>query len=94
MKENRTQEFEEFLKGRFGESLYKMYFQPYNEKVWRRDLTKVPLSWLEGKLPMPTVEEMIFNNIKRLRRRNLCIVLSFMPRIMVLNLLLTDLLKA
>ena len=55
--------FEEFLKGRFGETLYKLYFQPYNEKVWRRDLTKVPLSWLEGKLPMPTVEEIIYNNI-------------------------------
>lgn len=61
--------FEEFLKGRFGESLYKMYFQPYNEKVWRRDLTKVPLSWLEGKLPMPTVEEMIFNNIKKVEEK-------------------------
>lgn len=55
--------FEEFLKGRFGNTLYELYFKPYNEKVWRRDLTKVPLSWLEGKLPMPTVEEIIFNNI-------------------------------
>lgn len=55
--------FEEFLKGQFGDTLYELYFQPYNEKVWRRDLTKVPLSWLEGKLPMPTVEEMIYNNI-------------------------------
>lgn len=39
-----------------------MYFLPYNYKVWRRDLTQVPLSWLAGKLPMPTVEEMIYNN--------------------------------
>lgn len=55
--------FEEFLKGRFGETLYNIYFHPYNIKVWRRDLTKVPLSWLEGKLPMPTVEEIIYNNM-------------------------------
>lgn len=55
--------FEEFLKARFGETLYNLYFQPYNEKIWRRDLSKVPISWLEGKLPMPTVEEIIFNNI-------------------------------
>lgn len=55
--------FEEFLKGRFGHTLYELYFKPYNWKVWRRDLTKVPLSWLEGKLPMPTVEEIIFANI-------------------------------
>ena len=62
--------FEEFLRGRFGETLYSMYFQPYNEKIWRRDLRRVPLSWLEGKLPMPTVEEMIFNNVNHVKEKN------------------------
>lgn len=61
--------FEEFLKGRFGDTLYDMYFQPYNEKVWRRDLKQVPLSWLEGKLPMPTIAEMIFNNINHVKEK-------------------------
>ena len=61
--------FEEFLKQRFGETLYQIYFQPYNYKVWRRDLTKVPLSWLEGKLPMPSVEEIIFNNIYHIKEK-------------------------
>ncbi len=63
------QNFEDFLKGRFGDTLYDMYFQPYNEKVWRRDLKQVPLSWLEGKLPMPTVAEMIFNNINHVKEK-------------------------
>lgn len=61
-KGNTPNNFDEFLRGRFGDTLYKIYFQPYNYKVWRRDLTQVPLSWLAGKLPMPTVEEMIYNN--------------------------------
>lgn len=61
--------FEEFLKGRFGQTLYELYFQPYNEKVWRRDLKQVPLSWLEGKLPMPTVEEIIYNNINHVKEK-------------------------
>lgn len=61
--------FEEFLRGRFGDTLYNLYFQPYNEKVWRRDLKQVPLSWLEGKLPMPTVAEMIFNNINHVKEK-------------------------
>lgn len=61
--------FEEFLRGRFGETLYQNYFQPYNKKVWRRDLSAVPLSWLEGKLPMPTVEEMIYNNIHHVEEK-------------------------
>lgn len=67
---NLPSNFEEFLKGRFGETLYNLYFKPYNEKVWRRDLTKVPLSWLEGKLPMPTVEEIIFNNIYHVKEQS------------------------
>ena len=54
--------FEEFLKQRFGNTLYQLYFKPYNEKIWNNQLTEVPLSWLEGKLPMPTVSEMMYNN--------------------------------
>jgi protoporphyrinogen oxidase len=62
--------FAEFLINRFGETLYNLYFKPYNEKVWRRDLKQVPLSWLEGKLPMPTVAEMIFNNINHVKENS------------------------
>lgn len=61
--------FEEFLRGRFGDTLYTHYFQPYNRKVWRRNLSRVPLTWLEGKLPMPTVEEMIYNNISHVKEK-------------------------
>lgn len=67
--EREPHNFEEFLQGRFGNTLYDMYFQPYNEKVWRRDLKQVPLSWLEGKLPMPTVAEMIYNNINHVKEK-------------------------
>lgn len=61
--------FEEFLLKRFGRTLYDIYFGPYNRKIWRRPLNDVPLSWLEGKLPMPTPEEIIFNNIRRVTER-------------------------
>ena len=64
------QNFEEFLKLRFGNTLYNLYFQPYNEKVWRRNLKTVPLSWLEGKLPMPSVQEMIYNNINQVKEKS------------------------
>ena len=62
--------FEEFLKIRFGETLYELYFKPYNEKVWRCDLRDVPLDWLEGKLPMPSVQEIIYNNILQVKEKN------------------------
>jgi protoporphyrinogen oxidase len=61
--------FEEFLRNRFGKTLYDLYFKPYNEKVWRKDLSKIPLSWLEGKLPMPTVKEILFYNIKQIEEQ-------------------------
>ena len=61
--------FEEFLQKRFGQTLYNTYFKPYNEKIWRSDLTQVPLDWLEGKLPMPNVEDIIYNNFNHVVER-------------------------
>lgn len=61
--------FGDFLRWRFGKTLYDIYFKPYNEKVWRRDLTKVPMSWMEGKLPMPTTQEMRENNANRVEEK-------------------------
>jgi protoporphyrinogen oxidase len=63
--------FEEFLRFRFGETLYDLYFKPYNEKVWKCDLKNVPLSWLAGKLPMPTVDEIIFDNFNKESEMNM-----------------------
>jgi len=62
--------FEEFLIKRFGKTLYEAYFKPYNQKIWRRSLRDVPISWLEGKLPMPTVDEIIYNNIKKVKEKS------------------------
>lgn len=61
--------FGDFLCWRFGKTLYSIYFKPYNEKVWRRDLTTVPMSWLEGKLPMPTTQEMRDNNANKVEEK-------------------------
>lgn len=61
--------FGDFLRWRFGKTLYDLYFQPYNEKVWRRDLTTVPMSWMEGKLPMPTTQEMRNNNANKVEEK-------------------------
>ncbi len=58
--------FEEFLQQRFGNTLYELYFAPYNSKIWGgRSLREIPLGWLAGKLPMPTVSEIMDANIGR-----------------------------
>lgn len=59
--------FDDFLLHRFGETLYREYFAPYNYKIWRRSLKDVPLSWLEGKLPMPSVKEILAANIGQVK---------------------------
>jgi protoporphyrinogen oxidase len=57
--------FESFLINNFGNKLYELYFKPYNEKIWKSDLSLIPLEWLEGKLPMPNIRTIISNNILR-----------------------------
>lgn len=64
-----AKDFEDFLQQRFGKTLYNLYFKPYNTKVWRRDLSTVPLKWLKGKLPMPTVEEILYNNFNHVEEK-------------------------
>lgn len=63
--------FESFLKGNFGETLYELYFKPYNEKIWRIDLSTVAMEWLEGKLPMPNFIEIVQSNIIREEEENM-----------------------
>lgn len=48
-----------------------MYFRSYNEKIWKKSLNKIPLSWLEDKLPMPTVEDIMLNNIYRVEEQKM-----------------------
>lgn len=62
-------DFGDFLRWRFGKTLYETYFQPYNEKVWRCDLNTIPMSWMEGKLPMPTTDEIRENNARRIEEK-------------------------
>lgn len=62
--------FDEFLRYQFGPTLYDLYFKPYNNKVWRRNLAEIPLSWLAGKLPMPSPQEMLEANEKHLEERS------------------------
>jgi protoporphyrinogen oxidase len=57
--------FADFLLNTFGKTLCETYFYPYNEKLWRGDLRAIPMSWLEGKLPMPTTKDILLSNIRR-----------------------------
>lgn len=64
-------DFESFLKQTFGSTLYELYFKPYNQKIWRTDLSTVSMQWLEGKLPMPDLQEIMQSNIIREEEGNM-----------------------
>ncbi|MEG0577865.1 MAG: NAD(P)-binding protein [Bacilli bacterium] len=57
--------FDDFLRSRFGETLYRIYFGPYNHKIWGKSLKDIPLSSMEGKLPSPSIKEILLSNIRR-----------------------------
>jgi protoporphyrinogen oxidase len=57
--------FRDFLEGNFGKTLYRLYFEPYNRKIWNTDLSRIPLEWLHGKLPMPNLREILLSNVLR-----------------------------
>jgi protoporphyrinogen oxidase len=72
--------FEAFLKGNFGKTLYELYFKPYNHKIWRTDLSTVAMEWLDGKLPMPNLNEIIQSNIIREEEGNMVHSTFFYPK--------------
>lgn len=76
-----AEHFEHFLLHNFGETLYQMYFKPYNQKIWNTDLTKVPLEWLDGKLPMPNVKEMLLRNIVKEEESNMVHATFYYPKV-------------
>ncbi len=64
-KQTTASNFGDYLKGHFGRTLYEIYFQPYNNKIWPVSLNEIPLEWLNGKLPMPDIDKIIEDNILR-----------------------------
>ena len=61
--------FDTFLHNTFGKTLYSLYFRPYNQKIWQQDLSQIPIDWLEGKLPISTHPDIIFNNFNHIKEK-------------------------
>jgi protoporphyrinogen oxidase len=72
--------FGAFLRSRFGDTLYDLYFKPYNQKIWQTDLDMVPMPWLEGKLPMPRIADMLFNNMVKREESGMVHSTFFYPK--------------
>lgn len=72
--------FESFLQNSFGNTLYETYFKPYNKKIWQTDLSTVAMEWLEGKLPMPNIQDIFESNILREEEDNMVHSTFYYPK--------------
>jgi protoporphyrinogen oxidase len=51
--------FEEWIYSTFGSGVAKHYMVPYNEKIWKFNLDGMNIDWIAGRVPAPTVEEIV-----------------------------------
>lgn len=49
----------------FGKSIAEKYLIPYNAKIWDYDLRKMAIDWVDGKMPLPTKEEILYTCLTR-----------------------------
>lgn len=60
----RPRNFEEFIVRVWGEGIARHFALPYNEKLWAVPLDEMETSWLEGRVPLPDLEEIIDGALK------------------------------
>ena len=51
--------FMEWITATMGEGVAKHYMVPYNEKIWKYPLEQMNIDWVAGRVPAPSVEEMV-----------------------------------
>jgi UDP-galactopyranose mutase len=56
--------FEEWIVHTFGDGIAKNFMVPYNRKVWAWDLRDMNFDWISGRVPRPTVREVLEGALK------------------------------
>jgi protoporphyrinogen oxidase len=51
--------FMEWIKATMGDGVAKHYMIPYNEKVWKYPLEEMSIEWMAGRVPTPSIEDMV-----------------------------------
>jgi UDP-galactopyranose mutase len=55
----KQENFREWIYATFGEGIAGNFMVPYNEKVWGYPLEKMGHGWIEGRVPVPSVREVL-----------------------------------
>ncbi len=59
--ESKPQDFRNWLYWMFGKGIADRYLVPYNEKIWNRDLSEISICWVDGKMPLPSDEDLVMS---------------------------------
>lgn len=54
-----SRNFLEWIHSTFGAGIARHYMVPYNEKVWKYPLDQMNVDWIAGRVPVPSMDEMI-----------------------------------
>lgn len=55
--------FLEWLPYVFGDGIASKYLIPYNEKIWKTNLSEITLEWVEGRVPTPPIKEILMSAV-------------------------------
>ncbi|MEM0015338.1 MAG: FAD-dependent oxidoreductase [Zestosphaera sp.] len=55
--------FREWLHHVFGDGIAGKYLIPYNEKIWKTDLREVTLEWVDGRVPLPPLKDIVMSAV-------------------------------
>ena len=51
--------FKEWIRRTFGDGIAKHFMEPFNEKLWRRDLSEMSSEWVSWSIPRPRLEDVV-----------------------------------
>uniref|UniRef100_A0A0K0EUG4 Amino_oxidase domain-containing protein n=1 Tax=Strongyloides venezuelensis TaxID=75913 RepID=A0A0K0EUG4_STRVS len=64
------QNFGDFIENHFGETLKKIFFKPYNEKVWTLKLQEMSNEWVYGRVPKIKINKLVNPSNVKLNDKN------------------------
>jgi len=67
--EGKPKNFEEWIVDTFGEGIARNFMLPYNRKLWAWDLKQINYDWIAGRVPRPTVRDVLTGAIEEPSKR-------------------------
>ncbi len=57
-----------WINSTFGDGIARHYMRPYNEKIWKYPLSKMNTDWIAGRVPAPSLEDIVRSAGKKDRK--------------------------